>query len=302
LRISVIYIALCFILGSCIKEIPYDRSAQTTASHAVHCFITPDSIIISDCRLTAPFGSKDAPVAGADFSIRYPSGQIMDSSLYSGNGLHIFKTNTLQSGDSFIFRGNIRGQQSFEIHSAIPNAISILKLDTSRQIIPGIGRAFSVAVRFSDNPVNNNFYRCFLYKTSFRYVYDYTGTLSDSFLKKEIIALFSNEFPVAENDFNNYTSREVLFSDASFNGVNNNMVFYTSDPLVKNKQERPVGIEFHLENIDKNLFDFYNTRNAHIWQQQSISQLPGSIIGNIPGMYGVMGGYTKDYRSVNLKR
>lgn len=302
MRNWIIHIILTFCLVSCIKEIPYNQSSQTAPGHAVHCFITPDSIIVSDCRLTAPFGSKDVPVADAKFIIQYPSGQIMDSSLYTGNGLHIFKTNTLQSGDSFIFWGNILGQPSFKIPAVIPNAISILQIDTSRQIIPGVGRAFSVVLKFSDNPINNNFYRCFMYKKSYRYVYDYAGNLSDSFLKKEIIALFSNELPVIENDFNNYTSRELLFSDATFNGVNQNMAFYTSDPLIITRLERPVGIEFHIENIDKNLYDFYNTRNAHIWQQQSISQLPGSIIGNIPGMYGVMGGYTKDFKVVNLKR
>lgn len=114
--------------------------------------------------------------------------------------------------------------------------------------------------------------------------------------------MFSDDLAAAENDYNNYTSREVVFSDATFNGVFKYIVFYTSDPLRNTTNERPLNIEFHLENISKSLYDFYNTRNAHIWQQQSISQLPGKIKGNVTGAYGVVGAYTGDYRRVSLKR
>lgn len=301
MRISLVYIALCLCISSCIKEIPYEADSRFPSTPAIHCFITPDSIISSDCRLTAPFGSRPNPIADATFTL-WKGAQYMDSSVYDGNGLHLFKTNSLKAGDSFVFKGRVGGIQPFSIQSVIPNSIPILALDTSRQLIPGLGRAFSLAVRFNDNPLVENNYRCFLYKVAFRYVYDYNGQLTDSFLKKEIIALFSNELPVLENDFNNYSSREVLFTDATFNGVNKNMTFYTSDLLLKTRQERPIAIEFHLENINKSLFDFYNTRNAHIWQQQSISQLPGNIKGNIPDAFGVVGAYTSDHRYIGLKQ
>jgi hypothetical protein len=78
--------------------------------------------------------------------------------------------------------------------------------------------------------------------------------------------------------------------------------FYTTDPLAKTTKERPVSIEFHFEYISKSLYEFYNTRNAHIWQQQSISQLPGMIKGNVPGAYGVVGAYTSDFKLIQLKR
>jgi hypothetical protein len=300
LRILVFYTASVLILCGCIKEIPYNSDYLKTPLPAVHCFITPDSILTADCRLTAPFGSKDMPIGNAFFSI-IKSNTTKDTTIYTGNGIHLFGSNSLKSGDTFVFRGYVNGYK-FDISEIIPKQVFIKNFDTIRQLIPGIGRAFSVAVRFDDDAAFENYYRCYLYKTAYRYIYDYTGKLSDSFLQKDIISLYSDDLAATDNDYNNYSSRELLFSDATFNGVNKYMVLYTSDPLLKTPAERPVSIEFHLENISKSLFNFYNTRNAHIWQQQSISQLPGKIMGNVPGAFGVVGSYTADFRSFVLKR
>lgn len=300
MRYRILHIAAIAVLSGCVKEIPYNPDNQATPLPAMHCFITPDSILTVDCRLTAPFGSKDMPVANAFFSI-HKTNQTKDTSLYKGKGIHLFGSNSLKAGDTFIFLGKVNGK-TFSISEIAPRGVVIKTFDTTRQLIPGIGLAFSVAVWFDDDAVFDNHYRCYLYKTSYRYVYDYTGKLSDSFLQKDLISLYSDDLAAVDNDYNNYSSREVIFSDATFNGVKKYMVFYTSDPLLKTATERPVGIEFHLENISKSLFSFYNTRNAHIWQQQSISQLPGKIMGNVPGAYGVVGAYTADYRKVVLRR
>jgi hypothetical protein len=301
LRIFITYIIIFISLGSCIKEIPYQTDSRYSSLPAVHCFITPDSIVSVDCRLTAPFGNKDMTVANARFSIQKAT-QIADSSIYIGNGIHRFSSKVLKAGDSFLFNGIITGRQPFSIACAMPGTVTIKTFDTTWKLVPGIGRAYNVLIGFNDDAVASNYYRCFLYKLSYQYVYDYTGNLTDSFLKKDIIALFSDDPAAMDNSYNNYSSRELLFSDATFNGVLKNIAFYTTDPLVRTSMERPVSIEFHLENISKSLFDFYNTRNAHIWQQQSISQLPGIIRGNIPGAYGVVGAYTSDFTFIQLKR
>ena len=301
MRIGVLHIVAVIILSGCIKEIPYNPNSQITPLPAIHCFITPDSVLTADSRLTAPFGSKDMPMANARFEI-WKSGQQKDTSQYMGNGIHRFASNSAKAGDTLVFMGRGGAIQPFEIPVVVPGYTQIKVLDTTRQLVPGIGPAFSVAIWFNDDAAKDNYYRCYLYKTAYKYVYDNSGKITDSFLKKEIIALFSDDLAAAENDYNNYTSREVVFSDATFNGVFKYMVFYTSDLLVKTTFERPTGIEFHLENIDKSLYDFYNTRNAHIWQQQSISQLPGKIKGNVREAYGVVGAYTGDYRRVSLKR
>lgn len=240
-------------------------------------------------------------VADARFTI-WKASQIVDSTIYTGNGIHRFSSKVLRASDSFLFRGSISGGLPFSIACSMPNAISINTIDTTRKLIPGIGRAFNVIVGFNDDAVADNFYRCILYKHSYKYVYDYTGKLTDSFLKKEIIALFSDNPAAMENNYNTYSSREVLISDGTINGMSKLIEFYTTDPLAKNTEERPLSIEFHLENISKSLFEFYNTRNAHIWQQQSISQLPGMIKGNVPGAYGVVGAYTSDFKLIQLKR
>jgi hypothetical protein len=301
LRTFITHIIICFSLGACIKEIPYQTDSRYRSLPAVHCFITPDSFVTADCRLTAPFGNKDMTVADARFTI-WKAGQTLDSTLYFGNGIHRFTSNILKAGDSFVFNGTISGGQPFSINCIMPKAIPIKTFDTTWNIVPGVGRAFTLLATFNDDAMADNYSRSFLYKTSYRYVYDYTGKLTDSFLKKEIIAMFSDNPAAMENNYNTYSSREVLFSDATFKGMSKLIEFYTTDPLAKTTKERPVSIEFHLENISKSLYEFYNTRNAHIWQQQSISQLPGMIKGNVPGAYGVVGAYTSDFKLIQLKR
>lgn len=295
------YIAALLLMPGCVKEIPYAGVNNFAQTPVLHCFITPDSLIVADCRRTAPFGSKDAPEPNALFVLKHNTFGT-DTASYAGNGLHTFAANPFKWEDSFVLSGSIAGGKTIAVKGVIPNAIQIVNIDTTRALIPGVGKAFAAAVRFTDNAAFDNFYRLFVYKKVIKYVYDYTGRLSDSFATKELISVYCNDLPAAENEYNSYTSREVLFTDQTFNGVKQNLLFYTTDPLLRSRKERPVALEFHLENISKSLFDFYNTRNAHIWQQQSISQLPGNIKGNIPETLGVIGAYSADVRKIELRR
>lgn len=177
------HIGTLILLSACVKEVSFDPDTFPSIP-AIHCFITPDSILIADCRLTAPFGSKDMPVANANFSI-WKSGQQIDTSLYLGSGIHKFATNSAKAGDTLIFMGRGGAIRPFEIPVVVPGYTQINTLDTTRQLVPGIGRAFSVAIRFNDNAAIDNYYRCYLYKNAYKYVFDNTGKITDSFPKKK---------------------------------------------------------------------------------------------------------------------
>jgi hypothetical protein len=102
-----------------------------------------------------------------------------------------------------------------------------------------------------------------------------------------------NEIPFQRNNYNNYTDYEILFSDETFNGVLSSLEFYNLLPFSNTKTEKTLSVTITLDNLTKALFDYYNSRAAHLWNQRSITQLPGPIQSNIPNGYGVIGGKTQ---------
>jgi hypothetical protein len=49
-----------------------------------------------------------------------------------------------------------------------------------------------------------------------------------------------------------------------------------------------------IENLDVDLYNYYNSRNAHLWQQSSIIQTPTQVQGNLGSVFGVIGAYSVD--------
>jgi hypothetical protein len=110
-----------------------------------------------------------------------------------------------------------------------------------------------------------------------------------------------NEVCFLRNSYNNYTTKEILFSDEIINGTELRLEFYETLPRSVSNSIVLYQIDIYLENVDVNIFNFLNSRNAHIWQQSSITQLPTSVIGNITNGFGVVGGYTNDVIKIKLK-
>lgn len=281
------------------KEIPYPAVTSVPDLPVLHLYLSPDSGLRATCFRLAGLPDPDRPEPNAVLSL-YRNSLPKADAVYTGQGIHAFPGNGFLPGDSFRLTGSIAGKTDFTVRGRIPNAVYISGLDTGRQPVPGVGQAFTFRLKFTDSAVYANYYRVFARKVFRSYIYDYKGDLADSIVKTEIISVYSTELPAIENNFNNYTSREVLFSDATFNGVRKEMVFYTTDRLRKTKKEKPLYLEVYLENLEKPLYQYYNTRNAHIWQQQSISQIPGILQGNVKGAYGVVGAYVSDVNRLNL--
>lgn len=284
---------MAMLLSACVKEIPYPPVTGVPDLPVVHLYLSPDSSLRATCFRLAGLPDADRPEGNASLSL-FRNGLPLGNATYAGAGIHVFSGNSFVSGDSFRLAGNIAGKTDFTVRGRIPNAIRISGSDTGRQPVPGVGQAFTFRLKFTDSALYSNYYRVFVRKVFRSYIYDYKGDLADSILKSEIISVYSTELPAIENNFNNYTSREVLFTDATFNGVRQEMVFYTTDRLRRTRLEKPLYLEIFLENLEKPLYHYYNTRNAHIWQQQSISQIPGVLQGNIPGAYGVVAASVSD--------
>lgn len=120
------------------------------------------------------------------------------------------------------------------------------------------------------------------------------GNRIDSSRFSERISLGGNEVPFLRNPYNTYTTKELIFSDETFNGVS--AKFEIFETLVKNNSATSVteSIDVYLENISESIYTYLNTRNAHLWQQNSITQLPSKVHGNLGVAYGVFGAYSTD--------
>jgi len=299
MRIAV-YISLCLMLLSCKRELPYVQDKNIPNLPVVHAFICPDSSLFVNCRTLAGLLEEDKPISQALFELSQNRLFPLQSN-YSGNGVHSFAGNSFKAGDSFFFSGQIGADKIIKVRGRIPNKVSITQADTLWQLIPGIGLAFSVDIQFTDSAAYANYYRVYFRKSSIRYTLDSADKITDSFSTVELIPIYSSSLPAVQNTFNNYTAKEVLFSDATFNGVKQKMSFYTTDKLKRSRTDIPTHIDLVVECIDKSLYTYYNTRNAHLWQQQSISQIPGVVQGNITGALGVVGAYTVERVLIQLK-
>lgn len=256
-----------------------------------HIFIQPDSILHADFSRITPITDKGSTVDNGQLTL-YKNGAVIGDMIPQGSGRYVFLGNTTNPRDSFKVYGS-DGLYSFFIRGRVPSKIKINSLDTQTQIVAGVGPAFVMDLNFSDSAVDDNFYRILVYRHFYEYSLNSSNQRVDSVLRTRQITLDGSELPFIQNNFNNYTSSEILFSDATFNGTKPTFRLYTPEKVHETLLARTIKLEVVLENLEKPLYDFYNTRNAHIWQQQSISQLPGNVIGNIPNGFGVAAAYTQ---------
>jgi len=297
---KILYIAVLVLsFTACIKEIPYQPDNNIPKLPVLHIFISPDSVVTADCNISTGVFASAQTIDNAVFLLQQ-NDSIPTNAVAMGTGDYKFPGLNYKAGDIFRLDATIPGFPAFGLEGKIPNSIIIEKADTGRLLVPGSGNSFFINITFTDSALYDNFYRLQIFKISMKYKYNNNGFIIDSFISKDIISIYSTELPVAENNFNNYSSREINFSDATFNGVKSSLLFYTADKLLPGKMEKPMKLEVHLQNIDKSLYQYFNTRNAHIWQQQSISQVPGAVLGNLPGALGVAGAYTEDVVLLDL--
>ena len=122
------------------------------------------------------------------------------------------------------------------------------------------------------------------------YSFDANNSIIDSNIIWEKSSISGDEIGFIRNTYNTYTTKELLFSDESFNGLTSTFTFYLTKPE-NESSSRIIQHRIVIENLPLELFDYYNSRNAHLWQQSSITQSPTPLSGNIPNMYGVFSAY-----------
>lgn len=281
----------------CVKEIPLKTKETAPASPVVHLFIKAGTPV------SANFQRVTAITSPAFYSNAAQIGFFRNSNplfwlASSGNGNYA-STSFLNPRDSF----NVRikdANDSFNILGVVPNRVDFQQVDTLMALVGGIGQSFSFRIQFADSAQYDNFYRLYIYKQGWRYILN-NNVITDSVAFEEPISIACNDLSVVQNSYNNYTNRELLLTDQTFNGIQKELLVHCREQVQRNSKERWVKTVLYLENVSESLFDFYNTRNAHIWQQQSITQIPGLIKVNIPNGFGVCGAYTEARKEILLR-
>jgi len=286
----------CLICFGCVTEIKVPSSTQTAKGPVVKVILTPDSTIIAYCSkvvdITSPFYAETQATATLKNSYNTPS----QSFILLKPGEYIWKSN-LKAKDSFYFH-YANTEDTFEVFDRLPTKIVISKIDTATQLIPGIGNTQTFAVHFKDSALYANFYRLYVVQKIIKYTLNTSGNIIDSSYYIEKMKIDGTELPFLRNSYNSYTDKELLFDDETFNGVEANFAFYNLNPFANSKTQKLISRTIILENTTEALFNYYNTEVAHIWQQQSITQIPGVVKSNIPNGYGVVGGFTSDYYTI----
>ncbi len=292
------YCILFMCLQSCIEEVPIVQNSDSPKSLVIHSFIHPDSFVNATVSEVSQVTSAYNWINNANLTILSKSKGLFSFGNF-GNGNYSMNQNFLPN-DSLKFQIT-HSLLNDIIPIKIPSKIRINRLDTFTALISNVGKTKTYRIYFKDSAYNTNYYRIYGIRHFKKYTIDAVLGKVDSFLYEDKLPIGGTEVCFSRNTYNNYTTKEILFSDEIINGTESRLEFYETLPRAISKSIVLYQIDIYLENIDVNIFNYLNSRNAHIWQQNSITQLPTSVIGNIANGFGVIGAYTNDVIRIKLK-
>ena len=295
------YLKYCFLiigLQSCIDEVPIIQNSESPKSLVIHSFIHPDSFVNATVSEVSQITSAYNWINDANLSI-WSKSKVLFTLNANGNGKYSMNQNFMPN-DSLWFQVK-HSLLNDIVPVKIPSRIHIKRLDTFTTLISNVGKTKEYRIYFKDSAYNKNYYRIYGVRHFKKYTIDAVLGKVDSFLYEDKLPIGGTEVWFSRNTYNNYTTKEILFSDQIINGTESRLEFY--ETLMRSVSNSIVlyQIDIYLENIDENIFNYLNSRNAHIWQQNSITQLPTNVIGNIKNGFGIIGGYTNDVIKIKLR-
>lgn len=285
------FILASLILTSCIDEVPLMSNDNAPQAIVIHAFINPDSVVNVNIAKISELDEPYVWISNAKVSfLRNNRDTSILNYISGGNYVSNFQ---YRNNDSLYLSVDHALYKSV-IGIKVPSKVKIRQIDTFSALIGTVGKTRVFRIYFKDSAYNRNFYRIYGIRNLKKYVLDMVGNRIDSTRFSERISLGGNEVPFLRNPYNTYTTKELIFSDETFNGVS--AKFEIFETLVKNNSANLVteSIDIYLENISESIYSYLNTRNAHLWQQNSITQLPSKVNGNLGAAYGVFGAYSTD--------
>lgn len=278
-------------LQSCTIEVPYNPGDVASSQPVVHMYFCPDSPLLLKYSKTTSILATEEFVNDEKIKLNFNSGTTIDSMYTISNGKYITTVPAPLWNQNYEITGTFL-KSGFKVGGTVPNKLAQLNIDTFESIQPGVGRALTCEYRFVDSAAYKNYYRIYAKVEFWSYTVNKENQRIDSAIRNEFLEIKSNHISYLNNNFNQYTSKEILIEDNFFNGVDAKFSIYLSNKYRNSPKQRIVFMDFYLENIEKGLYNYFNTRNAHLWQQSSITQIPGNIEGNIYNGFGVIGAYS----------
>lgn len=297
MRRYIVGILLAFSIPSCVKELDVNDVDESNTQVYAFAFFNPDSVgkvnIGRIKGITKPYSWVDTAKVLVENTV---NGEVQ--SLPSiGNGAYQSSKFAYHTADSLLLSFSL-GNDEYQEMERVPEDIVIEKVEIYPFIANFVGRTTAFSIRFKDSAAAKNHYRIWINEAFWEYQLDEIGLVIDSVLVTQIMPISGTELPFIRNEYNVYTNKELLFTDETFNGLNTSLVVYRNAP--NDQTIRRLYYDVYLENLSPSLFYYYNGRNAHLWQQNSITQLPTAVEGNWSNAYGVFGIYRAKRFRVSL--
>jgi hypothetical protein len=291
------YILPILFFISCVDEVPLENAIKEPEALVVHAFFNPDSAVDIHVSRVSNISEPYVWISDALLSLKRKNTpnfifQYISDGQYSGNI-------KLAPNDSLWVKIQHRiGTDSLELK--IPSRLQIKQVDTFTTLVGTVGKTKAYRIHFKDSAYNKNFYRIYGIKTYMKYVLNGSGVKIDSSILTEKMSIGGTEIPFTRNAYNTYSTKEIMFSDDIFNGVKVGFVVHELLNKPLSSDMKLLFTDIYLENISEGMYVYLNSRNAHLWQQNSITQLPTKVNGNLNKIYGVVGAFTSDrYRIIN---
>jgi hypothetical protein len=285
------YIVFSFggILTSCIKEVPVDVGDEKPDAYFLNAFLCADSQarvqVGKVSGITESYNYvTDATVSLISNGKRFPLA-------YDKDGWYVSPSIVLDANES-VRVDVVHGTRGLSQELRAPSRLQIQTIQTFPLVVGFVGRTVGFRLFFKDSAYNDNYYRLWVQESYWLYKKDTKGNKIDSLLQSRKLPISGDDIAYLRNPYNVYTNRELLFSDVTFNGLRTGLEFYRAS--AQPEDERTESYRVVLENLHPDLYHYYNDRNAHLWQQSSITQTPTKVEGNIEGVYGIFGLYQVD--------
>lgn len=276
-------------MNSCVDEVNIGNDKTAPNKLVVQSIVCPDSIVTVNFAKINNISESYQWLNDVSSYFSVKSSSVSSTFLRDGR---YFNTIQFHENDSLKLTF-IHPILSGTLAIKIPSKISINKVDTFTTLQSGNGRTKAYRVYFKDSAYNQNYYRLYVLRTYKKYSLNAQLRPIDSSVITEKLGITGTEIPYLRNPYNTYNPKELLFADEIFNGVNARFEVYEILPRENNLFHKTISVKLVLENITKGLYDYYNSRNAHLWQQNSITQIPTVVSGNIENGYGIFGAYTQ---------
>ncbi len=292
------FVAVIFLLSSCIKEIPLDETILNPKL-VVNSIICPDSLIrVQVSKTVAITDSGNRIIENANVML-YKEGAFVSTLANIGNGIYVYGTYP-EKGKLYEIKVNAPGFFSVSANEIIPEKTNIISCSFKGPIAtinPTWGDEMGVVnILFKDNALIKNYYELIFYwEKNSKFEYIPTNNIS-------------LDIPVLKNEGDiEYEPTSIFFSDELFNGMefSLNINIYMPFGLDTNQiMAAPGKLFVNLRSTSYNYYKYrklwtrhrYNQNQGIEYYQDIFRGEPINMFTNVVNGNGIFAGYSQDVK------